>query len=196
MELLFIGLGAGLAIGSLAVYLCMRKIASRKIDKFISEFMWSSETIGSFIRRHLTAEDANDFVNGLKTNLSCMIYNQITDKKLSEDVSKKAVERICKTLTPNSQVKEQSRFGRLGQVVGTVVDAVREYAESSIEKNRDVIEKVLSDKLNEVMRNGNAFVSNIVNSGVERILAMPVSSLLEGNEQTVAVLKKRIMSMV
>lgn len=193
MEYLLIGLGVGMAIGLLITYLCMRKVARDKIDRFITGTFSSNETIRAFLSRHLSTTEMLNIVDGLKSNLSAMIYSRVSDRSVSTGAAHMIVTKINYHVAPHGE-RDDSKHGLFRNAANMVVDAVKARAEAAIENNQPVIEENLGNKINEVItKNGKSVISDIVNDEVEKILSMPMSRLFEGNEQLLISLKQKMI---
>ena len=196
MWYLIIGLIVGLVLGSGVLYLYMPKIAKKKIDSFLTGLMPSNETIGGFLFRILTEPEAKRFVNELKKKLSDEIYSRISNRSVSNVAAHLLVEQICTRLTLD-QVGSELPQGFFGRGTDMLKNIIKDYIEKVIRKNEGLIEQTLSNKIHDVIaQNGEAVVANIVNQEIDRILSRPVSSLFQGNEETMNKLKQQFSDML
>lgn len=192
MGSLFIGLIVGLAIGVVALYLYMPKVAMKKIDSFLTGLMSSSETIREFLSRNLTATEFERLINELKRNLSAQIYIRISERSVSDGAAHLLVAQVSTRLSSN-QVESEQRQGFFGRKMDALKNVVMGHAENIIENNKEFIEKTLSDKINDVItKNGEEIIADLVNKEIDNILSRPVSSLFQGNEKVITELKQNL----
>lgn len=193
---LVIGLIVGLVIGAVALYLYMPKVAKKKIDNFLSGLKSSNETIGEFLSRILTEQEARRFVNELKRNLSAQIYLRISERSVSENAAHLLVTQVSTRLTPNEE-EYKSQQGLFGRGNDMLKNFVKGHVEGMVENNKDYIEQALSNKLHDVIvKNGEDIVAHIVNQEINHILSHPVSSLFQGNENIINKLKQQFSSVI
>ena len=192
MEKTIIGLIVGLVIGAVVMYLYMPKAAKKKIDHFLNGLMASNETIEDFLSSILTKQEAERFINELKKNLSAEIYLHISGRSVSDGAAKLLVDQVCTRLTSNEEESElqQGFWDRKKDAIKIIF---KDYLEYFIQNNKEFIEQTLSDKINNVItQNGVELVTNLVNQEIDHILSLPVSSLFQGNENTINELKQQL----
>ena len=193
MTKLIIGLVAGLAIGGLTAFFVIRKATVKKIGNFIDSLTSSKETIRQFLIRYLSEKELEDYVRDLKDKLSSKLYARISDPSVSNDVSHVVVEHLADKLSISDEEKDPSKHGFLGNAMGVVRDVLKSRAEEKLVKNQDVIEQILSEKINRtVLNNGNEIISSIIDNEIDKLLEQPVSTLIKGNEEIVANIKQRL----
>ena len=193
MTNVIIGLVAGLAIGGLTAFFVIRKATVKKIGNFIDSLASSKETIKQFLMRYLSEKELEDYVRDLKDKLSSKLYARISDPSVSNDVSHVVVEHLADKLSTGDEEKDPSKHGFLGNAMGVVRDVLKSRAEEKLVKNQDVIEQILSEKINKaVLNNGNEIISSIIDNEIDKLLEQPVSILIKGNEEIVANIKQRL----
>lgn len=196
MWYLIIGLIIGLVIGAGALYLYMPKAAKKKIDSFLTGLMSSNETIGGFLSRILSEAEVDCFVNELKKNLREQIYSRISNRSVSNGAAHLLVEQVCTRLTLD-QVGSELPQGFFGRGTDMLKNIIKDYIEKVIRKNEGLIEQTLSNKIHYIITQyGEAVVANIVNQEIENIFSRPVSSLFQGNEETIYKLKQQFSDML
>lgn len=196
MWYLFIGLIVGLVIGAVVMYLYIPKAAKKKIDNFLTGLMSSNETIGEFLSRILTNPEAKRFVNKLKKDLSEQIYLRISECSVSDGAAHLLVEQVCTRLTLD-QVGSELPQGFFGRGKDMLKNIIKDYIESVVRKNECLIEQTLSSKINDIItQNGETLVANIVNQEIDHILSRPVSSMFQGNEETINKLKQQFSTVL
>ena len=193
MTKLIIGLVAGLVIGGLTAFFVIRKATVKKIGNFIDSLTSSKETVRQFLIRYLSEKELEDYVRDLKDKLSSKLYARISDPSVSNDVSHVVVEHLADKLSISDEEKDPSKHGFLGNAMGVVRDVLKSRAEEKLVKNQDVIEQILSEKINRtVLNNGNEIISSIIDNEIDKLLEQPVSTLIKGNEEIVANIKQRL----
>lgn len=194
MTKLIIGLVVGLAIGGLAAFFVIRKVTVKKTGNFIDSLTSSKETIRQFFMRYLSEKELENYVRSLKDKLSSKIFARISDPSVSNEVSNVVVERLADKLSTNDEDKAPSKHGLLGNAMGAVKDVVKSHAEEALVKNQVVVEQMISGKISEVvLNNGKEIISNIIDNEIDNILAQPVSTLLEGNEEIITTIKQKFV---
>lgn len=193
MTKLIIGLVVGLAIGGLTAFFVIRKATVKKIGNFIDSLTSSKETIKQFLMRYLSEKELENYVRDLKEKLSSKLYARISDPSVCDDVSRIVVERLADNLSTSDEDKAPSRHGLLGNARRAVRHVLRSHAEEALVENQDVIEQMLSEKINKVvLNNGNEIISSIIDNEIDKLLEQPVSKLIEGNEEMFATVKQRL----
>lgn len=194
MTKLIIGLVVGLAIGGLAAFFVIRKATVKKIGTFIDSLTSSKETIRQFFMRYLSEKELENYVKDLKDKLSSKIFARISDPSVSNEVSHVVVERLADKLSTSDEDKAPSKHGFWGDAIGAVKDVLKSRAEETLVKNQAVIEQMLSGKIGEVvLNNGKEIISSIIDNEIDKILSQPVSTLLEGNEEMITIIKQKFV---
>ena len=193
MTKLIIGLVVGLAIGGLTAFFVIRKATVKKIGNFIDSLTSSKETIRQFLMRYLSEKELENYVRGLKDKLSSKIYALISDPSVSNDVSHVVVDHLADKLSTDDEEKVQTKHSLLENTKEAVKHVLKSHAEEKLVKNQDVIEQMLSEKINKaVLNNGNEIILSIIDNEIDKLLEQPVSTLMGGNEEMVAAIKQRL----
>ncbi len=191
--MMIIAIICSFVVGAALALLVVRKVATSKIDKFISGIQNYQGTIARFMERYFAPDEFRLFVSNLKENLSQKIYARLSDKSFGDDVSHVTLGYVQDKLSGNREETQQDNQGFLKSTFRAIKNAVKGGAETILEANRGSIEERLSEKINEVISaDGYAIVSNIVDKEVDKILSMPVAKLFEGNEQLITSLRQKV----
>ena len=159
------------------------------IVDFIANQKTNSETVAQFLEHYLSREEVAALADSVKEGLTRQMYDKISDPELGRQVAKAAMEYVADKINSNGAADILSEIG--GLVGGLGMAAKLLFTGSVINKFlellREPVERFLAKNVNEILqKNGDAIISNLVESETDKFLSRPVKDLLAGQEAKLA----------
>ncbi len=159
------------------------------IVDFIANQKTNSETVAQFLEHYLSREEVATLADSAKEGLTRQMHGKISDPELGRQVAKAAMEYVVDKINSNGAEDILSEIG--GLVGGLGLAAKLLFTGSVINKFlellREPVERFLAKNVNEILqKNGDAIISNLVESETDKFLSRPVKDLLAGQEAKLA----------
>ena len=159
------------------------------IVDFIANQKTNSETVAQFLEHYLSREEVATLADSAKEGLTRQMHDKISDSELGRQVAKAAMEYVADKINSNGAADILSEIG--GLVGGLGMAAKLLFTGSVINKFlellREPVERFLAKNVNEILqKNGDAIISNLVESETDKFLSRPVKDLLAGQEAKLA----------
>lgn len=159
------------------------------IVDFIANQKTNSETVAQFLEHYLSREEVATLADSVKEGLTRQMYDKISDSELGRQVAKAAMTYVADKINSNGAADILSEIG--GLVGGLGLAAKLLFTGSVINKFlellREPVERFLAKNVNEILqKNGDAIISNLVESETDKFLSRPVKDLLAGQEAKLA----------
>ena len=159
------------------------------IKDFIAKEKANGETVSQFLEHYLSRGEVMTLADSVKEGLTRQMYDKISDPELGRQVAKTAMKYVGEKITSNGGADILSEIGGLmggfgmaakllltGSVITKFLDMLRE-----------PVERFLAKNVNEILqKNGDAIISNLVESETDKLLAKPVKNLLAGQDAKLA----------
>jgi uncharacterized membrane protein YheB (UPF0754 family) len=159
------------------------------IKDFIVRQKTNSETVAQFLEHYLSHEEVLTLADSAKEGLTRQMHDKISDPELGRQVAKAAMTYIAEKITSNSG---EDILSEIGGLVGGLGMAAKLFFTSSVinkflELLREPVERFLAKNVNEILqKNGDAIISNLVESETDKFLLKPVKDLLAGQDAKLA----------
>ena len=159
------------------------------IEEFIAKEKADDETVRQFLEHYLSREEVATLADSAKEGLTRQMHDKISDLELGRQVAKAAMEYVADKINSNGAADILSEIG--GLVGGLGMAAKLLFTGSVINKFlellREPVERFLAKNVNEILqKNGDAIISNLVESETDKFLSRPVKDLLAGQEAKLA----------
>ena len=159
------------------------------IVDFIANQKTNSETVAQFLEHYLSREEVATLADSAKEGLTRQMHDKISDPELGRQVAKAAMEYVADKINSNGAADILSEIG--GLVGGLGMAAKLLFTGSVINKFlellREPVEQFLAKNVNEILqKNGDAIISNLVESETDKFLSRPVKDLLAGQDAKLA----------
>ena len=159
------------------------------IVDFIANQKVNEESVSQFLEHYLSREEVATLADSVKEGLTRQMYDKISDSELGRQVAKAAMTYVADKINSNGAADILSEIG--GLVGGLGMAAKLLFTGSVINKFlellREPVERFLAKNVNEILqKNGDAIISNLVESETDKFLSRPVKDLLAGQEAKLA----------
>ena len=159
------------------------------MEEFVAKQKDNRETVAQFLEHYLSHEEVTVLADNVKEGLTRQMHDKISDPELGRQVAKAAMEYVVDKINSNGAADILSEIG--GLVGGLGMAAKLLFTGSVINKFlellREPVERFLAKNVNEILqKNGDAIISNLVESETDKFLSRPVKDLLAGQEAKLA----------
>ena len=159
------------------------------MEDFIAKEKANGETVSQFLEHYLSRGEVMTLADNAKEGLTRQMHDKISDPELGRQVAKTAMTYISEKITSNGGEDILSEIG--GLVGGLGMAAKLLFTGSVINKFlellREPVEQFLAKNVNEILqKNGDAIISNLVESETDKFLSRPVKDLFAGQEAKLA----------
>jgi uncharacterized membrane protein YheB (UPF0754 family) len=159
------------------------------IEDFIAKEKANGETVSQFLEHYLSHGEVMTLADNAKEELTRQMHDKISDPELGRQVAKAAMTYISEKITSNGG---EDILSEIGGLVGGLGMAAKLFFTGSViskflELLREPVERFLAKNINEILqKNGDAIISNLVESETDKFLSRPVKDLLAGQEAKLA----------
>ena len=159
------------------------------IEDFIAKEKANGETVCQFLEHYLSHGEVLTLADNAKEGLTRQMHDKISDPELGRQVAKAAMTYISEKITSNGG---EDILSEIGGLVGGLGMAAKLFFTGSViskflELLREPVERFLAKNVNEILqKNGDAIISNLVESETDKFLSKPVKDLLAGQEAKLA----------
>ena len=159
------------------------------IVDFIANQKVNEESVSQFLEHYLSREEVATLADSAKEGLTRQMHDKISDPELGRQVAKAAMEYVADKINSNGAADILSEIG--GLVGGLGMAAKLLFTGSVINKFlellREPVEQFLAKNVNEILqKNGDAIISNLVESEIDKLLSRPMKDLLAGQDAKLA----------
>lgn len=157
----------------------------QSVEDFIAAQKVNDETVRQFLEHYLSSEDISILVYNVNDSLTRQMHDKVSDPELGRQVAHAAMSYIAEKITSTGG---EDILVEIGGAVGGLGRMAKHFFTSSVinkflELLREPVEKVLAKNVNAIFqKNGDAIISNLVGSEMEKFLAQPVKDLLAGQD--------------
>lgn len=167
------------------------------VKEFISTQQRNDETVVQFLGHYLSKEEIDTFAQNINQSITKQTYEKLADSSVGEKVAHIAIDHVAQKLTIDGAQELLSGIG--GALGGLGGMAAGLFGGNIVAKFlgmlRDPAEHFLAKNINTMLRdNGEEIVSNMIGGEVDNFLNKPVSKLLEGHEEQLALAVNTIES--
>ena len=159
------------------------------IVDFIANQKTNSETVAQFLEHYLSREEVATLADSVKEGLTRQMYDKISDSELGRQVAKAAMTYVADKINSNGAADILSEIGGLAGGLGMAAKLLftGSVINKFLELLREPVERFLAKNVNEILqKNGDAIISNLVESETDKFLSRPVKDLLAGQEAKLA----------
>ena len=159
------------------------------MEEFIAKQKDNEESVSQFLEHYLSHAELMTLADSAKEDLTRQMHDKISDPELGRQVAKAAMTYVGEKITSNGGADILSEIGGL---VGGLGMAAKLFFTGSViskflELLREPVERFLAKNVNEILqKNGDAIISNFVESETDKFLSRPVKSLLAGQDAKLA----------
>ena len=159
------------------------------MEEFIAKEKANGETVCQFLEHYLSHGEVLTLADNAKEGLTRQMHDKISDPELGRQVAKAAMTYISEKITSNGG---EDILSEIGGLVGGLGMAAKLFFTGSViskflELLREPVERFLAKNVNEILhKNGDAIISNLVESETDKFLSKPVKDLLAGQEAKLA----------
>ena len=159
------------------------------MEEFIAKEKANGETVSQFLEHYLSRGEVMTLADNAKEGLTRQMHDKISDPDLGRQVAKAAMTYISEKITSNGG---EDILSEIGGLVGGLGMAAKLFFTGSViskflELLREPVERFLAKNVNEILqKNGDAIISNLVESETDKFLSRPVKDLLAGQEAKLA----------
>ena len=159
------------------------------MEEFIAKEKANGESVSQFLEHYLSHEEVLTLADNAKEGLTRQMHDKISDPELGRQVAKAAMTYISEKITSNGG---EDILSEIGGLVGGLGMAAKLFFTGSViskflELLREPVERFLAKNVNEILqKNGDAIISNLVESETDKFLSRPVKDLLAGQEAKLA----------
>lgn len=142
----------------------MEQKIGKTLNSFYENMSSDDEQLNNKLLRFVEVESMEHVMNELENDVTEAIYHKLNDPMIGTLVARLSVEQVIDKL---------SSSGILGRIGSSVLSSIRES-----------VEYFLAENINEMLHsNGRSIVSDLVHKEFERVLSMPVGSLVRDKEE-------------
>lgn len=159
------------------------------IVDFIANQKTNSETVAQFLEHYLSYEEVAALADSVKEGLTRQMHDKISDPELGRQVAKAAMEYVADKINSNGAADILSEIGGLVGGLGMAAKLLFTgcVINKFLELLREPVERFLAKNVNEILqKNGDAIISNLVESETDKFLSRPVKDLLAGQNAKLA----------
>ena len=139
------------------------------MEEFIAMQKVNEESVSQFLEHYLSHGEVLTLADNAKEGLTRQMHDKISDPELGRQVAKAAMTYVGEKITSNGGADILSEIGGLMGGFGMAA------------------KRFLAKNINEILqKNGDAIISNLVESETDKFLSRPVKDLLAGQEAKLA----------
>ena len=147
------------------------------MEEFIAMQKVNEESVSQFLEHYLSHGEVLTLADNAKEGLTRQMHDKISDPELGRQVAKAAMTYVGEKITSNGGADILSEIGGLMGGFGMAAKDIL----------REPVERFLAKNINEILqKNGDAIISNLVESETDKFLSRPVKDLLAGQEAKLA----------
>ena len=148
------------------------------MEEFIAMQKVNEESVSQFLEHYLSHGEVLTLADNAKEGLTRQMHDKISDPELGRQVAKAAMTYVGEKITSNGGADILSEIGGLMGGFGMA---------AKLDILREPVERFLAKNINEILqKNGDAIISNLVESETDKFLSRPVKDLLAGQEAKLA----------
>ncbi len=155
---------------------------NRYIDEFVAKQSKNGETLREFITHAVPADVFDELLQNTKNDMAAELNRMLNNSEFIETVADKIIEHV--------ELKISS-MDILGLGVFSSLTGIQRKINSYL---RDSIRKVLADNIRSIIENNaEGIVYSICNKGINKVMAIPVSSIVRDQKSSIDALKEYLI---